>query len=148
MNAIMRSIIIIIVLVCSTAFGATPEGDGVAFFESSVRPLLVEHCYECHSTSAKILQGGLLLDSKPGIEKGGDSGAVLVPGDAKKSLLVRAIRYSDDEEVQMPPKGKLDDQQIAVLTRWVELGAPDPRTTAAAAPAKRVVNLEADRTHW
>src|SRR3569623_1454139 len=148
MNSMTRWVCLIVVLVGGAAFGATPEGEGVAFFESSVQPLLVEHCYECHSTSSKIVQGGLLLDSKPGIEKGGDSGAAIVPGDAAKSLLVRAIRYSDDEEVQMPPKGKLDDQQIAVLTRWVELGAPDPRTTAAAAPAKRVVNLEADRTHW
>src|SRR5262245_6858628 len=76
---------------------AAPTSQHIAYFEQHVRPLLVKHCYECHSTSSKILQGGLLLDSRPGWQKGGDSGAVVVPGKPDESLLVRAVRYDKDE---------------------------------------------------
>lgn len=118
-----------------------------AFFENQVRPILVAKCYECHSQDSKILQGGLLLDSKPGWLKGGDTGQVIVPGKPDESLLVRAVRYVKDEHVQMPPKGKMTDAEIEVLVQWVRRGAPDPRTTAAVA-AKRVIDVEAGKKHW
>jgi hypothetical protein len=79
--------------------------DGVAFFENKVRPLLVKHCYECHSQQGKV-KGGLLLDRKEGWVKGGDAGAALVPGQPAKSLLMHSVRY-EDEDLQMPPKSKL-----------------------------------------
>ena len=103
----------------------------VAFFESKVRPLLVEHCYDCHS-GAKT-KGGLSLETKAGWGNGGDSGPALVPGKPDESLLIKAVRYTD-EDLAMPPKkkgGKLSAAEITVLEEWVRMGAPDPRETVA-----------------
>ncbi|HVX12951.1 MAG TPA: PSD1 and planctomycete cytochrome C domain-containing protein [Pirellulales bacterium] len=100
--------------------------DGIEFFEKRVRPVLVEHCYECHSAEAKKLGGGLLLDSRAGLMKGGDSGPALEPGKPESSLLVSAVRYAD-QALQMPPNGKLSAAAIADLEAWVKIGAPDPR---------------------
>ena len=102
-----------------------------AFFESKVRPVLVEHCYECHSGVNS--KGGLLLDTRRGWEKGGDSGPAIVPGKPEESLLIEAVRYHD-EDFAMPPKkkgGKLPDAVIADLVEWVKRGAPDPRVAEA-----------------
>src|SRR5918992_3468 len=90
--------------------GAAPPADPppaqVQFFEKQVRPLLVKHCYECHSAGAKKLKGGLRLDSRQGVTRGGDSGPAVVAGEPEMSLLVRAVRY-DDPELQMPPEHRL-----------------------------------------
>jgi hypothetical protein len=108
-------------------FSARGSDPGIEFFETKIRPLLVERCYECHSARAEKLKGGLLLDSKEGVLKGGDSGPVIVPGNPEKSLLIKAVRYTS-EDLQMPPKNKkLPDEQIADLEEWVKMGAPDPR---------------------
>jgi hypothetical protein len=106
---------------------------GTEFFEKKIRPVLVEHCYECHSAGAKKLAGGLLLDSRDGVLKGGDTGPSVEPGNPEASLLIAAVRYTD-ESVQMPPKGKLPDAVVADFERWVKLGAPDPRTATDARP--------------
>ena len=87
-------------------------------------PLLATHCYACHSAEAKEVKGNLRLDSKAGWMRGGDSGPAVEPGKAEKSLLIRAVRYQD---IEMPPEGRLSDAQIAVLEKWVAMGAPDPR---------------------
>ncbi|WP_395716675.1 PSD1 and planctomycete cytochrome C domain-containing protein [Prosthecobacter sp.] len=102
-----------------------------AFFESKVRPVLVEHCYECHS--GEKTKGGLALDTKQGWLKGGDSGPAIIPGKPDDSLLIKAVRYHD-EDLSMPPQkmgGKLAEEDIAALTEWVRLGAPDPRVAEA-----------------
>ena len=102
-----------------------------AFFESKVRPVLVEHCYECHSGVNS--KGGLLLDTRQGWEKGGDSGPAIVPGRPEESLLIQAVRYHDGD-LEMPPKkkgGRLQDAVIADLVEWVRQGAPDPREAEA-----------------
>src|SRR5690349_19316193 len=78
------------------------EGPGAAFFETKVRPTLVEHCYKCHSSDSKKLGGGLLLDSRDGVRKGGESGKVVEPGRPEDSLLIKAVRYTDDA-LKMPP---------------------------------------------
>ena len=104
---------------------------GSEFFEKQVRPLLVARCYECHSTKAQKVKGGLLLDSRAGLLKGGDTGPAVVPGNAKESLLIDAVNYGD--LYQMPPKSKLAAEEIAVLTKWVEMGAPWPENAIAAA---------------
>jgi mono/diheme cytochrome c family protein len=114
------------------------------FFERQVRPLLVEHCYQCHSSSAKVLKGGLRLDSRAGWMKGGDSGPAIVPGAPDESLLIEAIRY---RSLEMPPRGKLREAEIAALERWVRMGAPDPRTDPAPARPSRA-DLDAGRSHW
>jgi hypothetical protein len=134
---------------CRAADDAPSAADR-EFFESKVRPILVERCYECHSTGAKSVRGSLLLDSREGWRKGGDTGPSIEPGNAEESLLIQAIRY-DDPVLRMPPKGKLADAEIALLTEWVKRGAPDPRDEAPAAHApasSRVINLEEERKHW
>jgi hypothetical protein len=100
------------------------------FFETRIRPVLVEHCYPCHSATSEKLKGGLRLDSPQGMLKGGASGQpAIVPGDPDRSRLIQAIRYVN-EELQMPPRergGRLSERQIGDFVRWVNTGAPDPR---------------------
>ena len=103
-----------------------------SFFESKVRPLLVERCIECHG--AEKQKGDLRLDSKSGWQKGGESGAVLVLGKPEESLLIKAVSYVD-KDLQMPPKKQLAPEEIAVLREWVKLGAADPRVTEVRAVA-------------
>lgn len=105
---------------------ADPSGEAIEFFEKKIRPILVTHCSECHSRDSKKRQGGLLLDSRDGWLRGGDSGAVIVPGDPDKSLLILAVRQTD-KDLRMPPKQKLTDTQIADLEAWIKNGAVDPR---------------------
>ena len=120
----------------------------VDFFEKSVRPLLVEHCYGCHSSEAKNVKGGLLLDSKAGWMLGGDSGPAIVPGDPEKSLLIEAVRY-DNSDLAMPPKGKLAQGEIDALARWVKEGAVDPRTAAAPLREKKQgLSIDEGRRFW
>jgi hypothetical protein len=121
-----------------------------AYFETKIRPLLADHCFSCHSAKADKLKGGLHVDSLEGLLNGGDSGPALVPGDSERSLLVKAVRYTDTE-LQMPPKGKkLSDRQISDLTKWVKDGAvwPDTvRPTSRAAKASREITEE-DKSWW
>ncbi|HEX4130646.1 MAG TPA: PSD1 and planctomycete cytochrome C domain-containing protein [Pirellulales bacterium] len=147
-----RGLLILLVLsAAANVRGEAPTADAerLAYFEQTIRPLLVEHCYECHSAQAKVLQGGLLLDSRPGWQKGGDSGPTIVPGHPEKSLLVRAVEFREDDDIQMPPKGKLADREIAALRHWVSLGAPDPRLDAPTMKSsKRTINLAEEKKHW
>ena len=106
-----------------------------AFFEQYVRPVLARECYRCHSEREDSRKGGLTLDTKAGIEKGGDSGPAVVARNPAKSLLVRAIQYHD-QDLQMPPKNKkLKTGDINALTQWVLLGAPYPSGSAPASTA-------------
>jgi len=126
------------------------RADDFEFFEKKIRPLLAEHCYKCHSLEAEKLKSGLFLDSKEGMLKGGESGKpAIVPGNADASLLIQAIRYQN-EELQMPPPkaGRLNEQQIADLTAWVNSGAPDPRTKAASGATPLADKYQKARTHW
>ena len=116
------------------------------FFENKVRPIFVNDCYKCHSRQAPKLKGGLSLESRDGWSKGGDTGPVIVPGDPEKSLLIKAVRYAD-EDLQMPPKGrKLSDAKIADLETWVKMGAPDPRVGSEVATNKDWI--KSPRDHW
>ncbi|HYR57468.1 MAG TPA: c-type cytochrome domain-containing protein, partial [Chthoniobacteraceae bacterium] len=123
---------------------AARAGDGAAFFDAKVRPLLARRCFECHSHEKKI-KGGLALDSRSGWEKGGDSGPAVAPGKPDESLLIKAIGYQD-KDLAMPPKTKLDDAEIAIFTEWVKMGAPDPRESVAAKSG--VVSFEERCKHW
>ena len=126
------------------SFAAEPTPAQVQFFESRIRPVLAENCYKCHSTQAEKIKGGLLLDSRDSVLKGGDTGPAIVPGDPEHSLLVKAVRYTDPD-LQMPPKGnKLPDNVIADLTVWIKMGAPDPRDATAAQKAW----ADSGKTHW
>ncbi|HYV39350.1 MAG TPA: PSD1 and planctomycete cytochrome C domain-containing protein, partial [Gemmataceae bacterium] len=121
--------------------------ENIEFFEKHIRPVLVERCYECHSTQTKKLKGKLLLDSQPGIAKGGESGPVLVPGDVEKSRLIQAIRWTDTD-LAMPPKGKLPQAVIEKFEQWVKMGAPDPRTAAVIAKGPKTIDMDAARKWW
>ena len=105
---------------------AEPPAQAVEFFERRIRPILVTHCAECHSSDSKKREGGLLLDSRDGWMRGGDTGPAVIPGDPEKSLLILAVRQTD-QDLRMPPKQKLSDAQIADLVAWVKNGAVDPR---------------------
>ena len=118
----LRSALFAFVLL-SLPFTLSARESDADFFESKIRPLLAKRCYSCHSKKAKKLQGGLYLDRADGAIKGGESGPAIVLAKPDESLLIRAIRY---EENEMPPDAKLPAGEIALLVKWVEMGAPWP----------------------
>src|SRR4051794_11291768 len=97
-----------------------PPADGARFFENQVEPILKAHCLSCHGDAKKV-KGGLRLTSRAEVLKGGDSGPAVSTEQPDASLLLRAVRY---QEPKMPPKGKLPQAQVDLLTRWVNMGAP------------------------
>lgn len=128
-----------------SAWSAELPPDQADFFEKKIRPVLVEHCYKCHSEKGeKGIKGGLSLESREGVRKGGDTGPVLELGDPDKSLIIKAIRHSD-EDLQMPPKHQLSQQVIADFEQWVRMGAPDPREGEA---PKKGIDFVAAREFW
>jgi mono/diheme cytochrome c family protein len=130
------------------AADAKPDPAQLEFFEKQVRPLLAENCYQCHGPDKQ--RGGLRLDSGAAIRTGGDSGPALIPGDPDQSRLVQAIHYGN-ENLRMPPKGKLSEDQVRVLTAWVKMGAPWPEASAAvrAPAAESTFQITAkDRAFW
>ena len=128
------------------AGAAEADAEGIAFFEKNIRPVLVENCYKCHSAEARDLKGDLFLDSKQGMLNGGESGPAIVPGQPFRSRLLRAIRRSG--ELKMPPKSKLPKRVVLNFTRWIKMGAPDPRSTERARPVKQSVDFEESRKFW
>jgi hypothetical protein len=125
---------------------AAPPPADVEFFEKKVRPVLFERCFRCHSVEAKKQKGGLLLDGRTALLKGGDTGPALVPGDADKSLIVQAVRYQKDH-LQMPPSGKLPAHEIAALEEWVRRGAVFPGA-AKVVETKTPRDLAEARKFW
>ena len=126
---------------------ADVTAEQIRFFESRIRPLLVARCYKCHSGEAKAIKGGLRLDSRSAMLKGGDSGAAIVPSAPDKSLLMQAVHY---QSYEMPPDGKLSDAQIALLAKWIDLGAPWPATQKTG-PDRRIREVDWQRLrseHW
>ena len=113
----------VLLLLLAPALAAALE-PGVPFFEQKVRPVLVPHCYSCHSATAKKVRGGLRVDSRAALLKGGDTGPAIVPGKPQASLLIQALHQ---DGLAMPPKGPLPEEVIADFERWVQMGAPDPR---------------------
>jgi hypothetical protein len=144
----MRHLLVGLATVVFLASPLYAQDPGIEFFEKKIRPVLVEHCYECHAVTAKKVRGGLLLDSRDGVRKGGFNGAAVVPGDPDRSLLIKAVRYTDPE-TKMPKKGKLPAAVIADLEAWVKMGAPDPREKAPAAKtAKSWDEIVSERRQW
>jgi len=121
------------------------------FFESRIRPVLVEKCYNCHSVKAADqgkLKGGFYIDVREGLLRGGDSGPAVIPGHPEKSLLMQVIRH-EIIDMQMPPKkAKLSDQQIADMAQWIKDGCTDPRTGELPETEEQIIDLEAARTFW
>jgi cytochrome c553 len=124
--------------------------DKLAFFEKNIRPVLVEHCYKCHSAESEKVKGGLTLDTKQGTLLGGESGHPgVTPGSLSESSLYEAITWANDD-MQMPPKNKLPEDVIANFRKWIEMGAPDPRdqTIPHVAGGRRDINMQEGRQHW
>ena len=142
----IRSLLGLSLLAMAAPAPVLADEAGDAFFEAKVRPLLVARCLECHGDSGKP-KGGLRLTSRAEVLKGGDSGPAAVSGEAGGSLL-EAIRYVD--EPKMPPKGKLPDEEIAILERWVKLGLPWPEAKAEpiAAAAPEYLISDEQRRFW
>ncbi len=118
-------------LILNSLCAAEPTREQLDFFENKIRPVLSQNCYKCHSVNSEKVKGGLLLDSREATLRGGDNGPAVVPGHPDKSLLIQAVRYTD-ADLQMPPKKQLSAEQIADLEKWVQMGAPDPRTATTA----------------
>ena len=115
-------------------------------FEKKVRPVLAQHCYQCHSTRAATVFGELRLDSADAVEKGGRSGPVVVPGDPESSRLILAVRH-EPGQLAMPPDGKLSDSQIFDLAEWVRSGASWPQLEQSELDTPGS-NAEAGSKHW
>jgi cytochrome c553 len=96
----------------------TKAEEGSQLFAKKVRPLLERKCFDCHSSKAEEVKGNLKLESLESILKGGDNGPAVVAGDVEMSFLLRAIRY-EEADYQMPPAGKLSDEDIKLLEQWV-----------------------------
>jgi hypothetical protein len=142
-----RSLSIQFGLVWLLAFNSVGLAEDFTFFEQRIRPVLVKQCYECHSAQSKSVKGGLLLDSRAGLLRGGDSGPAMAPGKPDESLLIKALRHEDFE---MPPAGKLAESVIDDFGRWVREGAPDPREEVAAPAARRAepIDVANGRKYW
>lgn len=147
----MRRLILMVgmALLPGVVSGQAPADEvQLRFFEEKIRPVLVQHCYSCHSAAAqtsKKLQGRLFLDSADGVLDGGESGAAIVKGKSADSLLLKALKY---DGLEMPPAGKLPDEIIADFAKWIDMGAPDPRTGETLAKPKREINLAEGRQWW
>ena len=111
------------------------DSAGHAFFENKIRPVLVEHCYECHSAESEKVGGKLLLDTRDGWQAGGEAGSPIIAGNPSESLLLQALRWQDDFE--MPPEEPLPETVIADFTKWIEMGAPDPRSGEFSRPQSK-----------
>ncbi len=137
----------ILLLLCAAALApalaAEPSPAAAEFFEKQVRPLLVERCFACHGNGKS--RGGLSLTSRAAVLEGGDSGPAALAGQPEKSRLIRAVRHAD-ELLQMPPKKKLPQKELAVLERWVKMGLPWPREIEGAPKPFQIT--PAQRAFW
>ncbi|HBE69498.1 MAG TPA: hypothetical protein DDW52_15240, partial [Planctomycetaceae bacterium] len=130
--------VVFVALLCCTQFSSagvprdTSAAEKLEFFETRIRPLLVQHCYECHSAESDSLKASLRVDHRDGLISGGDNGPAIAPGDAGASIFMEAVRY---ESYEMPPSGKLPDAAIADFEQWINQGAvwPDEEVVAALA---------------
>ena len=134
-------------LTASALLGVRPTTQQTEFFESKVRPVLARNCYQCHSQQAKILYSNLRADGRVALLNGGSRGPAIVPGDPDSSQLIQAVRY---ENLEMPPAGRLSADQIDVLVKWVEMGAPWPDLEVAGGvkTSKGSRNPAASHSHW
>ena len=130
------------VFLFSTSLMAEPTPAEVEFFESRIRPVFVEHCLECHSSTSKSLKGGLQLDHREGLLTGGDSGPAIVTDKPETSPLIKALKY---DGLEMPPKGRLPASVVADFEQWIKMGAPDPRERPASATPLKFDFLKASQ---
>lgn len=141
----LLSVLLGAIALLTPVHGSEIAEDDLSFFESKIRPLLAERCYSCHSQEEKV-KGELLLDSRNGWMVGGTLGPALTPGKPDHSVMIQAVRY-ESKDLEMPPKGKLEASEIALLEEWVRRGAPDPRVDESVKP-KQGIDLAKGREFW
>ncbi|HET6424803.1 MAG TPA: DUF1549 domain-containing protein, partial [Planctomycetaceae bacterium] len=134
-------------IVCGAETDSAQESEGREFFEAKIRPVLVEHCYRCHSAASGKSEGNLQLDARSTIRKGGDRGPAVVPGKPEESLLLTAMTHADTDLKMPPKKDRLPDSVIQDFRSWIVKGAADPRDKATPG-ALPPVSLEAGREFW
>lgn len=142
---VLPFLILLIHAVAAQSGDQQPPAAQLEFFENRIRPVLVEHCYRCHSQEAGKAEGGLLLDTAAGLKSGGDSGPAIDSENSAASPLLEAIRY---EGLEMPPDGRLPESVIRDFEKWIRMGAPDPRIGEAVKIKRRQIDLEAGRRFW
>lgn len=135
---------LLLVVIPQSAGAKSPAPEEIDFFERRIRPVLVDKCYECHSASSKVLQGGLRLDTAVATLAGGDTGPAVIPGNPEESPLIQALRY---ESYEMPPTGQLPDDVINDFVHWVSIGAPDPRSSDSAFGEEKGPDTS-ETVHW
>jgi hypothetical protein len=131
-------------VLCSLSLAQSPDTE---FFEKKIRPVLAEKCYACHNSKSKSPMGGLALDTRAGVIKGGASGPIIVAGKPEASRLLKAVRYTD-AQLKMPPTGKLPDSTIADFEQWIAMGAPDPRQDTAPTTTRQGIDFEKGKKWW
>jgi len=129
------------------AFAAEPDAQGIEFFETQIRPILVNRCVECHGEETQ--ESDLRMDTYSGLISGGAAGPLILPGKVDESLLISVINYQN-ESLQMPPDGKLPEHEIRLLKEWIAQGAPHPEQDGAVsvAPRRGKIDLEEARRYW
>jgi hypothetical protein len=138
--------LIMTLAVCATVHAGPPTPEHLEFFESKIRPLLADKCFKCHGPEKQRAE--LRLDSRDFMLKGGENGPVLVPGNAEKTTILKAVGYKDPD-LRMPPDSKLAEQQIQDLETWVKMGAPWPDMTAVTKKVNtKEFNLQERAKHW
>ena len=151
MNSIWKWFLLctILLLLSSTpSLAEKPDAKGVAFFESSIRPVLVQKCYQCHSAESKEkvkFKGALRVDTKAGLLKGGENGAAVVPGKPDESMLISALKH---DSFKMPPKMKLGNEVVNDFIKWIEMGAPDPREGEEVSASTSQIDIVSGKKHW
>ena len=141
----MRLLLAALLLVACPVFAAEDNFD---FFEKNIRPVLAAKCYGCHNSASKAPMGGLTVDTRDGLRRGGKSGApAVVPGKPEDSLLLRAIEHTT-KDLKMPPGQALPAEQVQAFSAWIKMGAPDPRDGVAPVSAKPAYDWDKERKHW
>lgn len=131
--------------IVGSVLAQSPPPEQVQFFESKIRPVLVDSCFECHSKEAGQSKGGLTLDSRVGLRQGGNSGPGVVEGNLEESWLWLSISHTEPD-YEMPPKSKLPDAVLADFKAWIEMGAPDPREGEKEVVSE--INIEEGKQFW
>ena len=146
------------VLVCFAVFArfiaaAEPNADeehisakNLEFFESKIRPVLVGHCYECHSVKHGIVEANYNMDTRDGMLAGGDRGIAIIAGNAEASLLFKAIRYTHDD-LEMPPSGRLNADTLRAIEGWINGGAVMPEGNETVVVADKLDIETAQKGH-
>lgn len=144
----MKHLLFLLSAACAASALAADDASKIAHFESKIRPVLAEHCLECHSVESGKAKGGLRLDDREAVLRGGDNGPALVPGKPEESLLLAAIRHSDPD-LEMPPrKDRLPESVLKDFELWIATGALDPRESANGKNGLTGADFESRKRHW